>query len=173
MKRLAAILSALLLVSLATGCGGGSKSPVHIKGPTKTIALLPSKADSSGLNQDQIALLQQTLEWMDRDLAQGLKRRRFNVVRINDETEFGRIDGNYLLKINITNHRLIPKGARFLAGMMAGSDLITANYTLIDARGLTLLSWDDAQGSAKSGTRCASTLNRNATNKLVTFMSDR
>lgn len=171
MKHLAAALAVLLVAMLVPGCGGGSKRAVQSTGAMKTITILPPGADATGLNADQAILLQQTLDWMDRDLGQNLRRSRFNVVHGKSEKEFVKNDNSYLLKTTITYHRLIPKGARFMGGMMAGTDQLTARYELVDTKGATVLSWEDNQGSTKNGRKCASTLNRNATNKIATFIN--
>ncbi len=66
---------------------------------------------------------------------------------------------------------MIPKGARFLGGMMAGADQLGAHYDLVDSSGKTVLSWDDFQGSAKGGTYCAQALNRNTATKIAAYLS--
>jgi hypothetical protein len=67
---------------------------------------------------------------------------------------------------------MIPKGIRFVAGMMAGADRLSADFELIDPHHQTVLSWDDTQGSTKGGTYCAQTLNRNAVERIVTHLSN-
>ena len=169
MKRLAMILASMLLVSFTAGCGGGTKRVALPPGVSTDIAVLALGADTTGLNADQVALLQQSLTWMDRDIIRSLTRRGFNAALISNGENF---NGNgHLLTISITKHKMIPKGARFMAGMMAGADVLAAHYELANAGGKTVLSWDDSQASTKGGTYCAQTLNRNATQKIASFLS--
>ena len=170
MKRLLIILAAIFVVSLFTGCGGGSKRVALPQGVAKDIAVLSLGADTSALSPDQIALLNQTLTWMDRDILQVLKRNGMQPARINAESDFT-VGTSYLLKISITSHKMIPKSARFWGGMMAGADLLGAHFDLVDSNKKTVLSWDDTQGSTKGGTYCAQTINRNAAKKIVDYLS--
>ena len=171
MKRLTVILAILLLVSFTAGCGGGRQRVTLPQGVSGDIAVLSLGADTTGLNNDQIALLQRTLNWMDRDILPSLARKGFNPVRINKESDFTGTGNGHLLKISITKHKMIPKGARIWGGMMAGADQLGAHYDLVDSSGKTVLSWDDFQGSTKGGTYCAQTLNRNTANKIATYVS--
>lgn len=169
MKRLVMVLLALLVGGMVSGCGGGvprATLPANVSGD---IAVLNLGADTSNLNVDQVALLQQTLDWMDRDLHNSLKRRGLTPTRINAEKDFS--GKGHLLKITILDHKMIPKGARFLGGMMAGADRLNVHYDLVNASGKTVLSWDDVQGSTKGGTYVAQTLNRNAGEKIVNYLT--
>ncbi|MBU1737880.1 MAG: DUF4410 domain-containing protein [Proteobacteria bacterium] len=166
MKKLQILLLAFLAVTFFSACGGGGSERVTLReGVSGDIAVLSLGADTSGLNGDQVALLNQTLNWMDRDIIQALKRTGLQPKRIQSEGEFTR--NGYLLKITITDHKMIPKGARFMAGMMAGADVLSAHYDLVDRNGQIVLAWDDTQASTKGGTYCAKTLNRNAAQKIA------
>lgn len=171
MKKLQIFLTAILAVSLFSGCGGGSKSVSMPVGVSQDIAVLSLGADTSELTPDQIALLNRTLTWMDRDIMQVLKRKGMAPTRINAEQDFTGAGNSYLLKISITHHKMIPKGARFWGGMMAGADTLGAHFDLVDQNNQTVLSWDDMQGSTKGGTYCAKTINRNAGEKIASHFS--
>ena len=170
-RDLTIVLSALLVVSFFAGCGGAPQKVILPANVSADIAVLSLGADTSSLNQDQIDLLQRSLDWMDRDIISSLARKGFNAFHIKNEDEFTGAGNSHLLKIAITDHKMIPKGARFLAGMMAGADRLNAHYDLVNAKGETVLSWDDVQASTKGGTYCAQTLNRNAVEKVATFLS--
>jgi len=169
MRKLQIFLTAILAVSLFSGCGGGSKRVTLRDGVSGDIAVLSLGADTSGLTADQIALLNHTLNWMDRNIIQVLARTGMQPKRIQSEQEFA--GAGYLLKVSITHHKMIPKGARFLGGMMAGADILTAHFDLIDRNHQTVLSWDDTQGSTKGGTHSAQTINRNAATKIAEHLS--
>lgn len=171
MKRLTVILAILSLVSFTAGCGGRSKKVGLPQGVSGDIAVLSLGADTTGLNNDQVALLQHSLNWMDRDILRSLSRKGLNPVRINNESDFTGAGNGHLLKISITKHKMIPKSARFWGGMIAGADQLGAHYDLVDSSGKTVLSWDDFQGSTKGGTYCAQTLNRNTADKIAAYLS--
>jgi len=161
----------LLVVVLLGGCRSGSKTATLPEGVPSDLTILSLGADTSELTADQVALLQQTINWMNRDMIRSFQRQGFNTTQITEENEFKGAGNSHLLKISITSHRMIPKGARMWGGMMAGSDRLNAHYDLVNASGKIVLSWDDVQASSKGGTYCARTLNRNATNKVVAFLS--
>jgi hypothetical protein len=168
MKHLLLVLTVFFTLSLFTGCGGPKRARLP-QGASPDIAVLSLGADTSSLNQDQVALLNQTLKWMDRDIIQGLKRSGMQPTRITSEDEFsGR---GMLLKVSITNHKMIPKGARFLGGMMAGADVLGAHFDLLDQSKRVVLSWDDTQASTRGGTHAAQTLNRNTIDRIVNHLS--
>ena len=171
MKHFQIVLMVVFIASLFTACGGGSKRVSLPEGVSRDISVLSLGADTSSLSPDQIALLNQTLNWMDRDILQVLKRNGFQPTRINAENEFTGSANGYLLKTSITHHKMIPKSARFWGGMMAGADLLSAHFDLVDSNKETILSWDDTQGSTKGGTYCAQTSNPNATNKIVDHLA--
>ena len=171
MKHFLIVLTAIFTVTFFAGCGGGSKTVNLPEGVSRDIAVLSLGADTSSLNQDQIDLLDQTLNWMDRNIMQTLGRSGFQPTRINTENDFSGSGNGYLLKISITDHKMIPKGVRFMAGMMAGTDRLEAHFDLVDQNHKTVLSWDDTQGSTKGGTYCAQTLNRNAVERIVNYLS--
>ncbi len=56
MKRLIVMLAILLLVSFTVGCGGGRQRVALPQGVSIDIAVLSLGADTTGLNDDQIAL---------------------------------------------------------------------------------------------------------------------
>ena len=172
MKEFQIFFIAILAVSILSGCGGGSKRVSMPAGTSRDIAVLSLGADTSQLSADQIALLNRTLTWMDRNLMQVLKKKGLQPTRINAEQDFTGSGNGHLLKVSITDHKMIPKGARFWGGMMAGADLLTAHFDLVDRNHTTVLSWDDAQGSTKGGTYCARTINRNAAEKIVNHFSN-
>ncbi|MFN2365356.1 MAG: hypothetical protein ABR523_02700 [Desulfurivibrionaceae bacterium] len=170
MKRFLIVLTAILATGFFAGCGGSAKTVKLPAGVSGDIAVLSLGADTSNLNQDQIALLNHTLNWMDRDIIQILKRTGFQPTRIGAANDFA---GNgYLLKIAITDHKMIPRGARMLGGMMAGADRLGAHFDLVDANRRTVLSWDDTQSSTKGGTYCAQTLNRNAAERIAAYLGE-
>jgi hypothetical protein len=166
MKRLFLSLLVLSLFLLAA-CGGGPKPGKLPAGVSGNLSVLFLGADTTGLTADQVALVGQTLAWMERDQINVLKRKGFNAARIADAKDFRSYENGYLLKVAITDHKMIPKGARFMVGMMAGADRLNAHYELFDSRGRQLLAWDDVQASTKGGTYCAQTLNRNAAEKVA------
>lgn len=169
MKRLILFVMALLVGSLVVyGSGTEAQAAAKVSGD---IAVLNLGADTSSLTKDQVALLQKTLTWMDRDLQKGLKKSGLKPTQINAEKEYTGGANSYLLKLTITEHKMIPKGARFLGGMMAGTDRLNVHYELVDSTGKSVLTWDDVQGSTRGGTYCAQTLNRNAVKKIVEHLS--
>lgn len=170
MKKIQMILTVILAVTILSGCVSGTRQVKLRPGVSGKIAVLSLGADTSNLSQDQIALLNQTLSWMDHDMIQVLQRSGLTPTRIMSEQDYSGDGGSYLLKITITDHRMIPKGARFWAGMMAGADNLSAHFDLVDKNRRTVLSWDDTQGSTKGGTYCAQTLNRNAADRLANFL---
>ncbi len=107
---------------------------------------------------------------MDRDIIISLTRYGFNAVHIDNEESFQGTENSHLLKIAITDHKMVPKGARIWGGMMAGADRLNAHYDLVDAGGNTVLTWDDVQASTKGGNYCAQSLNRNVAKKVSTFL---
>ena len=161
----------LLLLLFLAACGGGSQRVTLPAGVATEVSVLVLDADTTGLSDDQVALLNQTLGWMERDLITQLKRKGFAPLRIAAAKDF--TGKGHLLKVQVTDHKLIPKGARVWTGMMAGADRLNVHYELSDGRGQTLLAWDDTQASTKSGTHCAQTLNRNATEKVAAQLSQR
>ena len=167
MKRLVLILIALVIGCLA-GLGGGTEAQAATL--SGDIAVLNLGADTSALNKDQVALLQRSLTWMDRDLQKRLKKTGLKPTLIKAEKDFS--GGNsLLLKLTVTDHKMIPRGARFLGGMAAGADRLNVHYELIDQSGKPVLTWDDSQSSTRGGTYCAKTLNRNAVKKIVAHLS--
>ncbi|MBU0730662.1 MAG: DUF4410 domain-containing protein [Proteobacteria bacterium] len=170
MKRFVLILSTLLLIGFMAGCGGGTKRVALPAGASSDIAVLSLGADTTGLSDDQVDLLQRNLDWMDRNLVQTLNKKGFNSAQIQDEKAFTGAGNSLLLKISITKHKMIPKGARMLGGMMAGADILSVHYDLVDSNGKIVLAWDDSQGSTKGGTYCAQALNRNAADKIAAYV---
>jgi hypothetical protein len=160
----------LLLASITAGCGGATKKVSLPAGISNNIFVLSLGADTSFLNGDQKALLQQTLDWMDKDLIQLLNRKGFTAGRIHDENEFTEANNGHLLKVSITDHKMIPKGARIWGGMMAGNDRLNAHYELVDKSGKTVMSWDDIQSSTRGGTYVAQALNINSADKIASYL---
>ncbi len=171
MKRIATVFTIFLLLSFTSGCGPAAKKVSLPAGVSGDIYVQSLGADTSRLNEDQKALLQETLNWMDKDLLNTLKRSGFNPNLIKNENDFKAVQDGFLLKMKITDHKMIPKGARFLGGMMAGNDRLNAHYDFIDNKGKVLLSWDDVQNSTRGGRYCAQVLNTNTVNKIVAFIS--
>ena len=170
MKHFRLLLIGIFTASLLVGCGGKSNKVVLPPGISPDIAVLSLGADTSRLNEDQIELLNQSLNWMDRDIMRAMKRKGFRPTRINSENDFNGVGNGYLLKVSITDHKMIPKGVRFLAGMMAGTDRLEAHFDLIDSNFQTILSWDDVQRSTRGGTYCAQTINRNAAKNVADYL---
>lgn len=170
MKRWLTVVVCLVLVGSFAGCGGGRKV-VMPPGASNAIAVLPLGADTAGLSGDQVALLEETLAWMHRDLVNGLTRRGFSAVLLRSEGEFSR--QGHLLRVTVTSHKLVPRGARAWGGMMAGADKLDAHYELVDAGGATVLAWDDGKASTSSGRAVAQALNRGALQKITAHFGAR
>jgi len=160
----------LLLISFTSGCGRATKRVSFPPGISNNISVLSLGADTSYLNNDQKALLQHSLDWMDKNLIKTLSSKGFQAKRIYNEKEFTGTNNSHLLKVTITDHKMIPKGARCLGGMMAGNDRLNAHYELIDLNGKTLTSWDDVQNSTRGGTYAAQALNRNTADKVAAYL---
>jgi predicted small lipoprotein YifL len=170
MKRWLTVVVSLMLLGSLAGCGG-ARRVVLPPGASNAIAVLPLGADTASLTGDQIELLRSTLDWMNRDLVNSLNRRGFGAVLIGAEQEFSR--EGHLLRVKITAHKLIPRGARAWAGMMAGADRIDAHYELVDAAGATVLAWDDGKASTSSSRAVCQALNRGAAQKVATQLGAR
>lgn len=169
MKRyLLFVLASLMLVSLTAGCGGGTKKVTLPPGVNGDIAVLFLGADTTGLTDDQIKLLQSHLTHMDKKLIEGLNSSGFTAGKIKNAKDFK--GKGHLLKVSITKHKIVPNGARIAAGMMAGADILTAQYELNDTTGKTVLSWEETQASARSVYYCAKSLNRSTINKIASYL---
>ena len=169
MKRyLLLALATLILTGLIAGCGGNTKTVKLPPGVNSDLAVLCLGADTTGLNNDQIALLQKYLTWMDQDIIKVLKKSGFAAAHIKNTNDF---KGNgHLLKVSITKHKIIPNSVRMVAGMMAGGDVLAAHYELLDSRNKPVLTWDETQASARNVYYCAKTLNRNAAAKVASYL---
>ncbi|MDH3360376.1 MAG: DUF4410 domain-containing protein [Desulfobulbaceae bacterium] len=170
MKRyLLFALATLMLAGFTAGCVGSTKRVALPKGMNSDIAFLSLGADTTGLNNDQIALLQKYLTIMDSDMVKRLKNVGFTASQIKSAKDF---KGNgHLLKVKITKHKIIPNGARMFAGMMAGGDVLAAHYELIDSTKKTVLSWDETQASSRNVYYCIKTLNIHASDKIASSLS--
>ncbi len=69
MKHLIVVLTAMITITSFTGCAGVKKVNLAPGVPTE-ITVLYLGADTTMLNQDQIDLLNENLDWMVSDLMQ-------------------------------------------------------------------------------------------------------
>ena len=169
-KVLSIVVSALFTVSVLAGCGGSPKVTLP-ENVSSNLAVLQLPPDTTNLSQDQIDLLDERLQWVKGDLINRLRAKGFNAFLITQENEFTGAGNSHLLKYAITDHKMIPKGARFWGGIMAGTDRLNIHYDLVNAGRQSVLSWDDLQSSTRSWVVIAQKLNQNAVEKVATFLS--
>lgn len=171
MKTILKPLFFVLLLTAMTACGGATKRVNLPSGVSSELAVLPLGADTSYLNGDQVALLQENLDWMDRDLINTLNRMGFRTRRISSEDQFSSSDG-HMLRYSITTHKMVPKGARIWGGMMAGNDRLDVLYELVDSGGGIVLSWEDSQNSTRGARYVAKELNNNAAERIRSYFGN-
>ena len=168
MRRLALVLSLLLLLGVIGGCG---KKKANLNpGVPKNIAVLTLDGDLINQSVDQQRELDRVLRWMDRDIIRSLKRSGFNADMIKDRGSYKPAMGKLLI-VKVEDFNAGNRAARAFVGFGAGAASLDLDYTLHDEKGDTLLAWKDGVGSSKGGTYCAQTLNRNATEKIVHFLN--
>jgi hypothetical protein len=169
MRKLALMLSLLLLVGTVGGCG---KKQLNLNpGVPKNIAVLSLDGNLAGQTADQARELDRTLRWMDRDMIRSLKRAGLNAVLVKDRKSYKKNMGKLLI-INVDNFNPGSRAARAFVGYGAGAASLDLNYAFLSEDGKNLLTWKDGVGSSKGATYCAQTLNRNATEKIVNFLNN-
>lgn len=169
MKRFFILMTVVFVICLAAGCVTRTVNLTRDFSPE--LAVLPLGADTSMLDQEQSDSLMKVLERMDKNIIQMLGGSGFIPILINSESDFIGADNRYLLKVSITDHKMIPEGAKYLVGSLAGTDRLEAHYDLVDSDNKTVLSWDDSQSSKHGVNYCATIINRNTVNKLVKYFS--
>ncbi len=168
MKRLALMLSLILLVGMIGGCG---KKRVSLNpGVQKDIVVLTLDGDLPGQTADQIEALQSVLHWMDRDIIKNLKRSGYNAVLIKDRKEYKNSMGKLLI-VDVDEFDAGSRAARVFVGYGAGAASLDLAYQLYDESGSIIEEWKEGVGSSKGGTYCAQTLNRKAIEKITNLLN--
>ena len=165
MKHFILILSIVLFVGLINVYDGNSASK-----ESQDLAVLSSRGDIGELTPEQVTARENVGKYMDRYLIAGLKKQRFNALLLNNKEEW--TGTGYLLQVTIIALKEVSKKARFWGGMMAGANVLTLHYDLLDSQGKSLLSWDDKIGSTKSSRHCAQALNKNAIKKITSYFKE-
>jgi len=168
MKRIALILSLLLLAGIVGGCG---KKRVSLNpGVPKDIVVLTLDGNLQGQTDDQVAALQSVLRWMDRDIINNLKRSGYNAILIKEKKDYTASMGK-LLTIDVEDFNAGSRAARAFVGFGAGAASLDLDYHFLDESGHLIEEWKDGVGSSKGGTYCAQTLNRNAIEKITALLN--
>lgn len=168
MKRIALLLSLLLLVVIAGGCG--KKSVSLNPGVVTNLAVLSLDGNLQGQTADQVVELKSVIRWMDRDLIKNLKKSGFNAALIKDKKDY-QGDMGKLLIIDVEDFNAGNRAARAFVGFGAGAASLGLRYELLDETGTVVDQWQDSVGSSKGGTYCAQTLNRNALERVVNLLN--
>ena len=164
MKRLAILISLILIIGVSTGCG---KKRVSLNpGVVKDLVVLTLDGDLPGQTGDQKHELDIVMKWMDRDIIANLKRSGFNAVLIKDMKEYTSGMGK-LLVVDVDDFNAGNRAARAFVGFGAGAASLDLSYRLLDEQGVVIAEWKDGVGSSKGGTYCAQTLDRNTIEKIV------
>lgn len=168
MKRVALLLSLLLLVGVAGGCG---KKRVSLNpGVAKNLTVLSLDGNLPDQTADQVIELKSVITWMDRDIIKHLRQSGFNAVLIKNKTDYKANMGKLLI-IDVEDFHAGNRAARAFVGFGAGASSLSLSYDLLDEKGAVVDHWKDSVGSSKGGTYCAQTLNRNALDRIVTLLN--
>lgn len=169
MKSITLLLSILLLLGLASGCG---KKKANLNpSATKDIAVLTMDGNIPEQTATQARELQNTLEWMDRDLIKNLKTSGFRAILIEEMQAFTPEMGK-LLVVDVERFKAGNRTARAFVGFGAGSASLALNYKLLDENGALLSEWQDGVSSSKGATDCAEILNRKALENVIGLLNN-
>lgn len=168
MKRNAIHIALILLIIFTSGCG--SDRTVNLPGSAAGIAILSlddSQKNLAGYEWDQ---LQKVINWMDRDLSEGLRRKGFAITRLDDLKSYRSTMG-YLFIVNVEYFNAGYFYNRPRNAPKTGPSSLELSYKVLDERGALLADWQDGVDSLKGGTYCAQTLNRRAVKKITPLLS--
>ena len=168
MKRIVFLMTIIAAAIILSGCG--RKSVSLSPGIANDITILTLNSNLPNQTKDQEVELTRVITWMDRDILKNMKRTGYNAVLIKDIKDYKQ-NSSKLLVIEVDNFNAGNRAARAFVGFGAGASSLDLNYKLFDEKGDELLAWKDGVGSSKGGTYCAQTLNRNAINKITTFLN--
>ena len=168
MKRIVYLMTIIAAAIILSGCG--RKSVSLSPGIANDITILTLNSNLPNQTKDQEVELTRVITWMDRDILKNMKRTGYNAVLIKDIKDYKQ-NSSKLLVIEVDNFNAGNRAARAFVGFGAGASSLDLNYKLFDEKGDELLAWKDGVGSSKGGTYCAQTLNRNAINKITTFLN--
>jgi hypothetical protein len=163
MKKFSLIISIMLFLSLFIFCTG-----IATAEDAKEIAVFSSRGDSTELTPEQITAREDVGNYMDRYLIQGLNKKKYSAVLLNNKEDKSKTA--HLLEVTITDLKEVSRTKRFWGGMMAGANTLYLHYDFFDPMGKNILSWDDSIGSTKSSRRCAQALNKKAIVKISDYL---
>lgn len=162
-------MSIIAAAIILTGCG--RKNVSLSPGIANDLTILTLNGDLPNQTKDQEVELSRIISWMDRDILKNMKQTGYNAILIKDIKDYKQ-NSSKLLVISVDNFNAGNRAARAFVGFGAGASSLDLNYNLLDEKGGELLAWKDGVGSSKGGTYCAQTLNRNAINKITTFLNN-
>lgn len=168
MKRITTLLLILASFGLLAGCGGGARLNSGL-GEAVNLTVLTLDGNLPNQTGDQIAALDNVIDWMDRDIIKQLKSAGFNANLIKSKQDYTK-NGN-LLVIDVDRFNAGSAALRVFVGFGAGAASLDLDYKLYNPQGKLLYQWKDGVGSSRGTTYCAQTLNAHAREKLVNYFN--
>ena len=157
MKKLffAALLAVVFII------GSSASALAETEAGKTTVVILLDRGDPTTMTEKQFEMREKVGEWMENDLANIFKRKKFESVIINKREEFTPGPDKYLISIAIKSYNPGNKAARAFVGYGAGAASLDIRYELFGEGDSALLSTDDGVGSSRDWRNIARKLNEN------------
>jgi hypothetical protein len=134
-------IAVLALVLSAGAVFAGSKAG-------KMFVVIDRGIDSS-MDERQVKSRDQVGDWMETDLLRLLEKAGFDAQLIRERSEYKTGEGNYLLKVKITDYNPGSKAARIVVGFGAGATSMKTHYELFSGGSSPIHSDDLGVGSGR------------------------
>lgn len=160
MRRLETII--MLVLILAIGPVTGTMAESGAEAGKTSIFVLLDRGDPATMTDKQYEMRMDIGEWMERDLVNILRKKKFDSSVIQKPEEYTPGPGKYLLSIKIMSYNPGSKAARIIVGFGAGAASLDIHYEFTgEGAAEPLISKDDGVGSGRDWRNCARKLNEN------------
>ncbi|MDT8389236.1 MAG: DUF4410 domain-containing protein [Lentisphaeria bacterium] len=165
-------MTALMILSGCAG-SGGKAVPLTATGVPIHIDVLSDRGDPSTMEEKQWRYRNEVGAYMEPNLVRRLGDYKFSSALIQQESDFKKQPGTYLLKVSITSYNPGSAAARIMVGYGAGACSLDCEYELIDAQGQSLMKWTDGIGTSGDWRRLPVALNKRNGQKIRDFLVSR
>lgn len=162
---MAGTLHFIIIFVVAIGLGGcGSKQQNYSLDQKRTVAVLSVSSKVADLVDYEKKELDRVVRWMDRDLIERLRKKKFKTSYLKEMKDYSKTMGDlFIINVEFFNGGRKNRPSK---APDTGPSTLELKYTLLDARGALVAEWRDGADSRRGGTYCARLLNKKAVKRL-------
>jgi hypothetical protein len=139
------LLAMSLSLSLSTGCGSRQSAPTLPSGKRLAVLVFLDRTVAPDAPADKVTQLQEVADFMEPDLLAVLRDSGYDAAVVSGAAP--QVEGQYTLKVQITEYNGGSKAARMFVGFGAGAARLESHFELIGPNGVSY-----TQGSPGSST---------------------